>query len=81
MERCKYMPGEIATTCEFSMSQQTMNKQTELLADQELDEILTGDMIYRSVPYEEVDEYAVPVWLIRFWLTADNEQQFGAGQA
>ncbi|MCP4422709.1 MAG: GAF domain-containing protein [Chloroflexi bacterium] len=59
------------------MPQQTMNKPTELLADQELDEIVTGNMYFRSVPHEEVDEYAVPVWLIRFLLSADVKQQFG----
>lgn len=59
------------------MSQQLRSKQTELLSDPELDRLITGDLDYRPVPFATADERALPVWRVRFLLTANKEQQFG----
>jgi two-component system, OmpR family, phosphate regulon sensor histidine kinase PhoR len=42
-----------------------------------LERIITGDMDYRPVPYDDADERTLPVWQVRFFLTADKSQQFG----
>ena len=59
------------------MSQQNLKKQTELLPDQALEQIITEELFYRSVPYVKVDESKLPVWRVRFCLTMDERQQFG----
>ena len=59
------------------MSQQIINKQTELLAEQDLKQIMTGELYYRPVPYVTADERALPIWRVRFLLTIDKQQQFG----
>ncbi|MCB8979418.1 MAG: GAF domain-containing protein [Ardenticatenaceae bacterium] len=59
------------------MSQQLKSKQTELLSAPELDRLITGDLDYRPVPFETADERALPVWRVRFLLTANKEEQFG----
>ena len=59
------------------MSQQVISRQTEHLAEQELERIITAELDYRPVPYEAVDESVLPVWRVRFSLTDDKRQQFG----
>ncbi|GJM41626.1 MAG: histidine kinase [Ardenticatenaceae bacterium] len=58
------------------MSQEAINKQTELLSDPAL-KLLTDELSYRPVPYEMVDEHQLPVWQVRFALTTDKRQKFG----
>ena len=56
------------------MSQQAEFKQTEFLSDQdEIDQIITGELSFRAVTHDSVDERKLPVWLIRFTLTTDKE--------
>ncbi|WP_420627353.1 GAF domain-containing protein [Candidatus Leptofilum sp.] len=59
------------------MSQESPNKQTELLSDPALDHLLTGELAYRPVPHDKVDEQQLPVWQVRFLLTSDKQQEFG----
>lgn len=59
------------------MSQPVANKQTELLAEDGLDKILTGELDFQPVPHQAVNEETQPVWRIRFLLTADKQQNFG----
>lgn len=59
------------------MSQKPINKDTELLLDPALNQILTDELFYRPVPYSIADEQKMPVWRIRFALTTDNRQKFG----
>ena len=59
------------------MSQKTINKQTELLAEQELEQIITEELFYRPVPYVKIDERKLPVWRVLVSLTEDERQQFG----
>ena len=59
------------------MSQQIYSKQTSLLSNEELEHLITSDLDYRPVPYDAADESSMPVWQVRFFLTADKTQQFG----
>lgn len=55
------------------MSQEAINNKTERLADH----LVTNDLVYRPVPYDQVDETKFPVWRVRLSLTTDKEQKFG----
>lgn len=56
------------------MSQQVVSQHTGYLADPEFDQIKTEELLYRPVPYVEVDERKQPVWRVRFSLTAEKQQ-------
>ena len=59
------------------MSEQVKNKDTELLAGEGLDEILSDELYYHPVPHETVDEHTMPVWRVLFSLTDDKRQRIG----
>jgi K+-sensing histidine kinase KdpD len=59
------------------MSQIPANKQTELLADPALNQLLLEELSYRPVPHVTVNEQKMPVWRVHFLLTADKRQKFG----
>ena len=60
-----------------AMSQYILSQQTDLIADQELESIITEELFYRPVPYSQADENETPVWRIRLTVTADKQQELG----
>ncbi|MCA9918761.1 MAG: GAF domain-containing protein [Anaerolineales bacterium] len=59
------------------MSLQSADKQTQMLSNEALDQLLTDELSYQPVPNMSADERRLPVWRVRFELTTDKGQQFG----